>query len=76
MHNDVLLCLDEIGQVDEKQIGQIVYMLSNQSGKGRMKASGELRNLHEWRVLFLSSGEISLEEAILQTSRKIKAGQK
>ena len=75
MHNDVLLCLDEIGQVDEKQIGQIVYMLSNQSGKGRMKASGELRNLHEWRVLFLSSGEISLEEAILQTSRKIKAGQ-
>ena len=48
LHSDVLLCLDEIGQVDEKQIGQIAYMLANQTGKARMKASGALRDQFEF----------------------------
>ncbi|MBF0427212.1 MAG: DUF927 domain-containing protein, partial [Magnetococcales bacterium] len=34
-HNDSLLCLDELGQVDPREAGEIAYMLANGSGKAR-----------------------------------------
>ena len=39
-HCDALLCLDEMGQVDAKEAGQVSYMLANGSGKGRSRAEG------------------------------------
>lgn len=34
-HNDTLLILDEMSQVDPNQAGEVAYMLGNGRGKGR-----------------------------------------
>ena len=77
MHCDALLCLDEMGQVRAEEVGQIAYMLSNGVGKQRSGRSGEARPSAEWRVLFLSSGELSLADKIAEDGRgrKVAAGQ-
>lgn len=75
MHNDSLLCLDEMGQVDEREVGEIAYMLANGSGKGRCQRDGTIRKKSTWRLIFLSTGEIGLSDHIQQGGKKIKAGQ-
>lgn len=77
LHCDALLCLDEIGQVDGRDAGQIAYMLANGQGKTRAGRSGEARPAAEWRLLFLSSGEISLADKIAEDGRgrRVAAGQ-
>ncbi|GAB4069570.1 DUF927 domain-containing protein [Ancylobacter sonchi] len=73
MHCDCLLCLDEMGQVDGREAGQIAYMLANGVGKSRASRSGEARPSAEWRLLFLSSGELSLADKIAEDGRGRKA---
>lgn len=75
MYNDGLLVLDEIGQADPKDIGETVYMLANGQGKNRGAKTLIPRSLLEWRLLFLSSGEISLSQHMLSGGKTIKAGQ-
>lgn len=77
LHCDSLLCLDEMGQVDGRDAGQIAYMLANGVGKTRATRSGEARPAAEWRVLFLSSGELSLADKIAEDGRgrRVAAGQ-
>ena len=73
---DGLLCLDEMGQLDDaKQAGEIAYMVANGKGKSRMMNSTGLRRTKEWRVLFLSSGEISLSDKMAEAGKKARAGQ-
>lgn len=59
-HNETLLCLDELAQLDAKEAGSVAYMLANGMGKARAGRSGALRAPARWKVMFLSSGEISL----------------
>ncbi len=73
-HNHALLCLDELGQVDGKEAGEIAYMLANGSGKNRLKAKGGLRKKYEWNLLFLSTGEISISDKINEAGKKVQAG--
>jgi putative DNA primase/helicase len=75
LHNDSLLCLDEMGQVDAKEVGEIAYMLANGSGKGRCLKDGSARKKSSWRLLFLSTGEMGLADHIHQGGKKAKAGQ-
>ncbi len=74
-HSDCLLALDEISQIDAKDIGNAAYMLANGDGKGRMTKAIGLRNGATWRLLFLSSGEAGLSEHMALAGRKPKAGQ-
>lgn len=73
-HNHALLCLDELGQVDGREAGEIAYMLANGSGKNRLKAKGGLRKKFEWNLLFLSTGEISIADKINEVGKKAQAG--
>jgi uncharacterized protein (DUF927 family) len=73
LHCDALLCLDEMGQVDGREAGQIAYMLANGIGKARASRSGEARPPAEWRVLFLSSGELALGDKIAEDGRGRRA---
>ncbi len=52
-------------------------MLANGAGKARAGRSGESRSVQEWRCLFLSSGEISLADKMLEDgkARRSTAGQ-
>lgn len=71
---DNLLCLDELSQVDAKAAGSAAYMLANGKGKARAGREGQARKMLEWRVLFLSIGEIALEDKIKEGGGRIAAG--
>lgn len=73
LHCDSLLCLDEMGQVDGREAGSIAYMLANGQGKTRANRSGEPRRTAEWRLLFLSSGELTLADKIAEDGRGRRA---
>lgn len=76
MHNDGLLVLDEMGEIAyPKELGNISYMLSNGMGKGRMTQQITAKPMHQWRVIFLSSGEKSLKEIMQEEGQKTKLGQ-
>jgi uncharacterized protein (DUF927 family) len=75
-HCDALLCLDEIGEVNAREVSAIAYMLANGSGKGRGRRDGSARRVAQWVVLFLSSGEIGLADKIAEDGNKrARAGQ-
>ena len=64
-----------LSQVDPREAGEIAYMLANGSGKARASKNGAARSRHEWRLLFLSAGEIGLAQHIRDAGKKAKAGQ-
>lgn len=74
-HNHLMLALDEMGQMDAKQLGETAYMLSNGKGKQRANKSGGTSILREWELMILSTGELSIREAIESIGGKVKAGQ-
>lgn len=74
-HNNALLILDELAQVSSREAGEIAYMLANGSGKARASISGGSRPITRWNLLFLSAGEISLAQHMLDGGKKAKAGQ-
>ncbi len=76
-HSDTLLCLDEISQIPAKDAGEAAYMLGNGSGKSRASRDGSARRAATWRVMFLSSGEISLADKVAEDGRgrRLAAGQ-
>jgi len=74
-HNDALLNLDELREVEPKAAGAIVYMLTNARGKGRAHHSGGLREATTWRIVMLSSGELGLSDHLASAGQKHFAGQ-
>lgn len=67
-HCDLLMTLDEMGEANPATVGASAYMLANGRGKGRANQDGSGRQAAEWRVLFMSSGEVGLTE-IMQTAK-------
>lgn len=74
-HNDSILCLDEIGECDPRELGAIVYMLGNGQGKIRSQKAGGMRRVLEWQNMVLSSGEKTIEAHIQSANQKTFAGQ-
>jgi uncharacterized protein (DUF927 family) len=74
--NDGFLPIDEVGQADPKEADGMSYMLANDTGKARMSRSLTAREPLNWRISFLSSGEVSLSDKISEGGRKVRAGQK
>ncbi|MBX3718127.1 MAG: DUF927 domain-containing protein [Parachlamydiales bacterium] len=74
MHNDGLLCLDELGKLEPKIAGETAYLLVNGTGKQRSDRSGFVRKKQTWRLLFLSSGELGLPDLIRQSGQKVRGG--
>jgi putative DNA primase/helicase len=73
--NHLCLPLDEIGQADPKDVGNIAYMLANGQGKARMKKDLTNRKGKTWRLIVLSSGEIGLGSYMAQANITQKGGQ-
>jgi putative DNA primase/helicase len=71
-HNETLLCLDELAQLDEREAMNVAYMIANGMGKARAGRSGQLRAAARWLTLFLSTGEISLSDLAGRDSRGTK----
>jgi uncharacterized protein (DUF927 family) len=75
LHNDRLLILDEISQVESRAAGQLAYMLANGQGKQRSSRAGNARDVKSWNLFFLSSGEQSLAAKLAEDRRRVSAGQ-
>ncbi len=74
MHSDNLLLLDEMGQVDAREAGEMSYLLANGLGKVRAARSGLAKPALRFRVLFLSTGEIGLADKNAEAGKGTKAG--
>lgn len=75
LHSDMLLILDEMGQLEPKHAGQVAYMLANGAGKARSNRDGTPREVATWRVLFLSAGEVGLDSLVKEGGGRVQAGQ-
>ena len=73
-HNDSFLPLDEMSECAPKIVGKAVYMLGNGQGKARSTTTGHNRIAKEWRIIFLSNGEESLQNIMAQVGQKTNAG--
>ena len=72
---DSLLILDELGEIPAQEAGNAAYMLSGGVSKNRATKDTTLAEQQEWRILFLSSGEITLASYIASSGQKINVGQ-
>ncbi|WP_050009376.1 DUF927 domain-containing protein [Candidatus Glomeribacter gigasporarum] len=75
LHSDTLLILDELAQIDPKEAGEVAYLLANGRGKTRAGPAGKTRLSQDWRLLFLSAGEVSLAQHLRAGGKTIKQGQ-
>jgi uncharacterized protein (DUF927 family) len=74
-HCDAPLLLDELAQIDPRAAGEVAYMLANGGGKTRAGRMGGMRERANWRILFLSAGEIGLTEHMGEIGKTPRAGQ-
>ncbi len=74
-HNDALLVLDEVGQMDAHAVGEVAYMLGNGEGKRRADRSGDAREARAWRLVFLMTGEVALAQHMASAGKRVRAGQ-
>lgn len=75
MFNDSLMALDEIKECDPRQVGEVVYMLGNGTGKRRASRNGAARAVMRWSCFVMSSGERTIGTAMEAAGHQIKAGQ-
>lgn len=75
LHNDGILILDEIGQIDPGAAGDAAYLLANGQGKVRASRNGLAKPGQRWRLLFLSAGEEALTGLMEKAGKKTSAGQ-
>lgn len=75
LHNDGLLILDELSQLDPREAGEAAYLLANGQGKTRASRSGTVKQSSKWSLFFLSAGEESLTSRMAKTGQRSNAGQ-
>lgn len=75
LHCDGLLILDEIAEMDSREIGGTVYMLGNGDGKARSTRTGQNRSRKKWALVFVSAGEVRLAAHAAEGGARVRAGQ-
>jgi len=74
-HNDLLLILDELSQLDPTHASTAAYLIANGQGKARAHCTGQLHPPSRWRVLLLSAGELQLDQLLQSQGQRRRAGQ-
>lgn len=74
-HNHGFAALDEINLANPNTIGDVIYMLADGEGKDRMSKDGNNRPTLRWQLIYLSTGEESLESIQKRANKPTKAGQ-
>ena len=59
---DLPVVFDETQMTEKKDIVNIVYMLANETGKGRAKKSGGTRKTRKWKTVAMTSGESGITD--------------
>ena len=74
-HCDTFLPLDEMSQATADAVYHGAYMLSNGRGKLLMTPSAVMKQASEWRIMLLSTGEVTLADKIAERGARAMAGQ-
>jgi putative DNA primase/helicase len=74
-HSDNVYFLDEMGSLDARDAGPAVYMLANGEGKARGRRDGNTKPPAQWRLLFLSTGEVGITVRLTEIGQRARAGQ-
>jgi putative DNA primase/helicase len=74
-HCDMILILDELGQGEPRIVSAAIYVLSNETGKLRANRTGHAVRPQLWRLMILSSGEMSVATKLAEGGIRIRAGQ-
>lgn len=74
LHSETLLPLDELRELAPRDAIPVAYMLAHGRAKGRQRAEGGLRRQPQWRVFFLSTGELSLADLAAQAGDRAAGG--
>ncbi|MEX3639869.1 DUF927 domain-containing protein [Paraburkholderia sp. BR14320] len=72
--NDGVLLIDEMNQATPQEAGDAVYMLGNGKGKTRMTRHGVVAPMFKWRLVFVSTGEIPLQDHLESAGKTARAG--
>jgi putative DNA primase/helicase len=75
LHNDGLLILDELSQMDPREAGDAAYLLANGQGKTRASRTGSVKQSSRWTLFFLSAGEESLSAIMAKSGQRSNTGQ-
>lgn len=67
-HSHFPLILDDVGEAPADKLEQIGYMMANARAKVRASRGMEKRPVLTWRLLYLSTGEVTFEEHISSAS--------
>lgn len=72
--NDGLLVLDEIHQVEPRELIAAVYMLANEGGKSRARRDVSSARKKTWRLPILSTGEVDVASMAAKAGQTLTAG--
>jgi uncharacterized protein (DUF927 family) len=59
-YNNIPINLDEVQLMDKEELKKIIYMIGNNTSRGRGKKDGGVQEQSNWRTNVLSSGEAPL----------------
>jgi putative DNA primase/helicase len=72
--SDLALYLDEMGQANPHDLANMVYMLGNGAGKGRMSKDAAGREVRYARCNVISTGELTIESAQKSVRKETPGG--
>ncbi len=72
--NDACLLLDELSQVDSRQIQEIGYTLAGGQGKSRANIDGTARPRANWAISIVSTGELTMEQHAGSGGSRLRGG--
>ena len=75
LHSDTLAVVDELHLCDPKVLDNAIYAFANGAGKNRGNVNAGLRPTKTWRVMGLSSGEMSSTAWLRAGGFQIRPGQ-
>ncbi|MDP3845530.1 MAG: DUF927 domain-containing protein [Pseudomonas sp.] len=73
-HNDGLLILDEMRECTAEVASKAIYMMGNGKGKARSTDRGTARPDNQWRLIFLSNGELTIKQHLERGRIDMDAG--
>jgi len=75
LHNDLMIAMDELGELKGADTAQVAYLVTNGQGKARMQANGAPQASKTYRCILLSSGEMTIVRKILEAKTvMVRAG--
>lgn len=76
-HNHSLFTLDELKQAKPQELASTLYSLGNATGKARLGVKDsdlKMRRMLSWKLLWLSTGELTTTQYIEQVNSRADAG--